>query len=108
MLGFGVLNWHPSRRKMSDAQSSASKASDAEQSDEGSSLFGALSPGGKRLQRSRTEKKVAGVCGGIAKYFDLDPTLVRIAFVVGVIASGGPFVVAYAALAFVMPKEPKS
>jgi len=60
----------------------------------------------KQLTRSRTDKKLFGVCGGIAEYLNLDPTLVRIAFVVGVIGSGGPFVLGYFALAFIMPKEP--
>lgn len=35
----------------------------------------------KRLQRSRTEKMIAGVCGGLAEYFDVDPTLVRLVWV---------------------------
>ena len=35
----------------------------------------------KRLHRSRTEKMIAGVCGGLAEYFDVDPTLVRLAWV---------------------------
>lgn len=36
---------------------------------------------GRRLYRSPTEKKIAGICGGIAEYFDIDPVLVRIAAV---------------------------
>ena len=48
---------------------------------------------------------ITGVCGGIAEYLNLDPTLVRIAFVIGVITSFGPLVLAYFLLAFVMPKE---
>ena len=32
----------------------------------------------KRLTRSETDKKIAGVCGGLAEYFDVDPTLMRI------------------------------
>ena len=35
----------------------------------------------KRLQRSRTERMIAGVCGGIAEYFEVDPTLVRLVWV---------------------------
>ena len=60
----------------------------------------------KRLTRSRTDKKLLGVCGGIAEYLNLDPTLVRIAFVIGVITSFGPLILAYFGLAFAMPKEP--
>ena len=36
---------------------------------------------GKRLYRSRKNRMICGVCGGIAKYFNIDPTLVRLAFV---------------------------
>jgi phage shock protein C len=35
----------------------------------------------KRLHRSRTEKMIAGVCGGLSEYFDVDPTLIRIGWV---------------------------
>ncbi len=37
---------------------------------------------GKKLYKSSTDKKIAGVCGGIAEYFNIDPTLVRLAWVV--------------------------
>ena len=40
----------------------------------------------KKLFKSNTDKKLCGVCGGIAEYFGIDSTLVRIIFVVGVIA----------------------
>ncbi|RMF51829.1 MAG: PspC domain-containing protein [Bacteroidetes bacterium] len=56
----------------------------------------------RRLRKSRN-KKIAGVCAGIAEYFNIDPTLVRIAFVIGTIASGGPFLLAYLILAMIMP-----
>jgi phage shock protein C len=45
----------------------------------------------KRLYRSRTDRMIAGVCGGLAKHFGIDPTLVRLAFVILALAgmSGG-------------------
>lgn len=107
LLGFGVLSWNPSRKAKDTTSKDTKKASSDAPTSKTSSLLDKLSPDGKRLRRSRTEKKIMGVCGGIADYFNLDPTLVRIAFVVGVIGSGGPFVIAYLALSFVMPKEPK-
>jgi phage shock protein C len=61
----------------------------------------------KRLYRSRTDRMVAGVCGGIAQYFDVDPTLVRLAFVAFTLA-GGSGVLAYVILAIIMPLEPVS
>lgn len=47
---------------------------------------------------------LAGVCGGIAEYFDLDPTLVRIGYVIlSLIATGFPGLLVYGVLAIVMP-----
>jgi phage shock protein C len=43
----------------------------------------------KKFYRSRTDKVVAGVCGGLAEYFDIDSVLVRLLFVVLVLAAGG-------------------
>lgn len=60
----------------------------------------------KRLMRSNRDKKLFGVCGGIANYFGLDPTLVRIIFVLAVFFYGVPLV-AYLLMAIFMPKEPK-
>jgi phage shock protein C len=59
----------------------------------------------KRLYRSRKERTVAGVCGGIGEYFGIDPTLIRILFVVGLMM-GGPGVLAYLILMIVVPEEP--
>ena len=42
----------------------------------------------KRLQRSRTEKMIGGVCGGLAEYFNVDPTLVRVIWVAMTLSSG--------------------
>jgi phage shock protein C len=54
-----------------------------------------------RLTRSTTDRRIGGVAGGLAAYFDVDPTVVRLAFVVS-IAFGGVGIFAYlAALALV-------
>ena len=58
----------------------------------------------KRLYRSEENGKVAGVAAGLAEYFDVDVTLVRIAFVVATLA-GGPGVLLYIAAWFVMPEK---
>lgn len=58
----------------------------------------------KRLYRSRTNKMVAGVCGGLGEYMDIDPTLVRIVFVLLVLASGMG-VLAYLAMWLIVPEE---
>jgi phage shock protein C len=58
-----------------------------------------------KLYRSRTEKMIAGVCGGLAKYFDIDPTIVRVIFVISLFA-GGTGLLAYIILWIVVPEEP--
>jgi phage shock protein PspC (stress-responsive transcriptional regulator) len=57
----------------------------------------------RQLTRSETNKRIAGVCGGIAEYFDIDPTLVRIAFIVAALI-GGPGIIAYIVLWIVLPR----
>ncbi|HCX21269.1 MAG: hypothetical protein CMB80_10215 [Flammeovirgaceae bacterium] len=59
-----------------------------------------------RLFRSRTESMLAGVCGGIAKYFDLDPSLVRIGYVVlSVLSAAFPGILVYIILWIIIPEE---
>jgi len=60
----------------------------------------------KRLFRSRTDSMLGGVCGGIAQYFDLDPTLVRIAYVLlSVLSAAFPGLLVYIILWIVIPQE---
>jgi len=59
----------------------------------------------KRFYRSRTDKKLAGVCAGIASYFEIDPTLVRLIWIVFTFAGGAGLLV-YIIAAIVMPEEP--
>jgi phage shock protein PspC (stress-responsive transcriptional regulator) len=58
----------------------------------------------KRLQRSRTEKMIAGVCGGLAEYFDVDPTIVRVLWVV-LTLFGGAGILLYIILWIIMPLQ---
>ena len=58
----------------------------------------------KRLVRSSMDKKVAGVCGGLARYFDIDATLVRVVFVLLTLFSGGGLIL-YIILWLVMPQS---
>ena len=57
-----------------------------------------------RLRRSKTDKMIAGVCGGIGEYIGWDPTIVRIIFVILTLAGAGAPVLLYLILAIVMPK----
>lgn len=63
---------------------------------------------GQKLTRSRTDKKLAGVCGGLAKHLGINSTVLRIIFVAALFLSFNTFLLVYIALAFVMPKEPIS
>ena len=59
---------------------------------------------GKKLYRNAENKMLAGVCSGIADYFDIDPTLVRLGWVI-FCALGGSGVLAYIIAAIVMPSS---
>lgn len=61
-----------------------------------------------RIYRSRDTKMIAGVCGGIAEMFNLDPTLVRLVTVALVIFSGFTFLLIYVMCAIIIPLEPSS
>jgi phage shock protein C len=58
----------------------------------------------KRLYKNDYDKKISGVCSGVAEYFGLDPTLVRIAWVIFGLMAGVGFW-AYLACAIIMPKK---
>lgn len=61
----------------------------------------------KRLYRSRSKRWLAGVCGGLGSYFDLDPTLIRALFVLFALAVGGG-ILAYLILWLIIPLEPQA
>ncbi|GAA4375771.1 PspC domain-containing protein [Nocardioides caricicola] len=58
----------------------------------------------KQLVRPREDRMVAGVCSGVARYLGVDPTLVRLLAVLGVILSFGTALVAYVAAWILMPE----
>ena len=59
----------------------------------------------KRLYRSRSNRILAGVCGGLAVYFDMDPTIVRLIAVLTLFIGFFPSVIAYIVLAIVVPSQ---
>ena len=60
----------------------------------------------KRLYKSNENKMIDGVCGGIAEYFDIDPTLVRLGLIL-FCALGGSGILAYIIAAIVIPRKPE-
>jgi phage shock protein C len=61
----------------------------------------------RKLYRSRSNRQVAGVCGGLAQYFNLDATLIRILFVVLAVL-GGSGLLLYVAMWIIVPNEPSA
>jgi phage shock protein C len=61
-----------------------------------------------RIYRSRNERMLAGVAGGLGEYFDLDPTLVRLTWAVGTLVTGPIAVLLYVLAALIIPREPET
>lgn len=59
----------------------------------------------KKLYRSKTNKTIAGVCGGLAEYINMDPTVVRLLWVL-ITAFAGAGLIAYLVCAIVIPEKP--
>jgi phage shock protein PspC (stress-responsive transcriptional regulator) len=60
----------------------------------------------KQLTRSTSDRMIAGVCAGLGEYLNIDPTVVRLLFVLGFFLSGGfGMVIAYLIMAIVVPEE---
>ena len=65
--------------------------------------------GTRKLLRSRDDRMIAGICGGLAEWLGWDATLVRIAYVViSILSAGFPGTLAYIALWFIMPEAPRT
>lgn len=60
----------------------------------------------KKLFKSRTDKKITGVCGGLASYFGISSTMVRLIFAITTILGYGSMALIYIALSIALPKEP--
>jgi phage shock protein PspC (stress-responsive transcriptional regulator) len=60
----------------------------------------------KRLYRSQTDRKIAGVCGGLAEFFNIDPVIVRVVAVILLLPGGLPGLLPYVVLWVLAPKKP--
>jgi len=62
----------------------------------------------KRLYKSDTNKVISGICGGVGEYFNIDPVLIRLIWLLVVIFTGVvPGVIAYIIAAFIVPEHPQ-
>lgn len=59
----------------------------------------------KKLKRSRSDRVIAGVCGGIGEYFNIDPVVIRIIWVLLSFMPGGPGFLAYLVCALIIPED---
>ncbi len=59
----------------------------------------------KKLHRSRANRLLGGVCGGLGEFFSVDPTVVRVVFVLGALLGFGSFVLLYIIMLFIVPEE---
>lgn len=59
----------------------------------------------KPLRRSRTDKVIAGICGGFARYLGIDPVAARVLYLLGIFLTGGALILAYFIIWAIMPEE---
>ena len=59
----------------------------------------------KQLTRSNANRMVAGVCAGLGDYLNIDPTVVRLLFILGFFVSGGGVLIAYLIMAVLVPEQ---
>ncbi|REL38369.1 PspC domain-containing protein [Rhodohalobacter sp. SW132] len=81
------------------------KRKSKQKSGSSSSFTSGLRSSSGSLTKSRTDRKLFGVCGGLAKYLGLNSTVLRIGFLIAFFLSSGSFFLLYIAMAVVMPKE---
>jgi phage shock protein C len=61
----------------------------------------------KRLYRSKKEQMLGGICGGLAEYIDVDPSIIRLVLVVLIVLSWGLFILVYIAAWIIIPASPE-
>jgi phage shock protein C len=64
-----------------------------------------MTPESKKLFRSRSKRMIVGVCAGLADFFGIDPTVMRLLFVVGTLFGFGSFILLYVVLFIIVPEE---
>jgi phage shock protein C len=100
MILAGVAFLYGGREYISAAPSAAAEPTAAAEPQ------AAVPPAPARLMRSRADKKISGVCGGIGNYLQIDGVIIRLAFIMAAIASFGFMLLVYLVLAIAVPLEP--
>lgn len=90
LIGIGIVLLFQARRSEEEGDQTAGKKSDEK----------------KRIYRSRSDRMLAGVCGGIGTHFQVDPSFIRIGWVLATIFSGGLGILVYILLIIIFPEEP--
>jgi phage shock protein C len=65
-----------------------------------------MEPKSRKLYRTRNNRMIAGVCAGLAEFFGIDPTVVRLLFAAGALLGFGSFILIYVVMFVVVPEEP--
>lgn len=60
----------------------------------------------KKLYRSRTDRRIWGICGGIGEYFNIDPVIIRLAWILFTLTGGGG-IIAYIIAYLIVPEQPQ-
>jgi phage shock protein PspC (stress-responsive transcriptional regulator) len=99
LIGIGLAILYAQWKKKSESENAETDlATDAESGGESGDLT-------FKIYRSRTDRKISGVCGGVAAYFNIDSTIVRLAWILLTIASKGLGVLIYIIFIFIFPEE---
>lgn len=97
VLGMGVIYYRQANPQVESVQGEQSASGDQQTSSHARSY--------RQFRRSFTDKKIAGVCGGLANYFGIDPSIMRMLYVILCLASFGAGLVLYIILALVVPYD---
>jgi phage shock protein C len=96
IAGMGIIYYHQSKKvepKLADASTASEEIPQASIS----------SP--RQFRRSHKDKKIAGVCGGIAEYFEMDSSIIRVLYIILCVASLGAGLLLYFLLAIILPYD---
>lgn len=107
LLGMGII-YYRQTQQVNDAPSAGTSSSPGEGADQQETRHDDAprqTTSYRQFRRSFTDKKIAGVCGGLAQYFDIDPSIIRMLYVILCLASFGAGLVLYIILALVVPYD---